>query len=74
VSCFLGQGPIPIKEWNTRPITPLQEAERVFIEAYRAEKALIAEGKQYSYEHYQSRTKIRAAWSHLQQIEGESNG
>ena len=70
VSCFLGQGPIPIKEWNTRPITPLQAAERAFIEAYREYDR--TDGRP---ELINQRTdKMVVAWCHLQQLEGESNG
>jgi hypothetical protein len=61
----LGQAPLPIVQWNTRRVTPLQAAERAFIEAYRAyDDKLDAE----------SRWIRDKAWNHLQQLEGQSNG
>jgi len=54
------------QEVKSRHVTPLQEAERAFIEAFR---------RYYTapYTHNDS-MRLDAAWNHLQQIEGESNG
>jgi hypothetical protein len=51
--------------WNTRPITPLQAAEKAFIEAYRK---LHDENKKGQID------AMVDAWNHLQQIEGDGNG
>jgi len=51
---------------NTRPITPLQAAEKAFIEAYR--KWHNAEGAA----RMDAALVMGGAWNHLQQLEGES--
>jgi hypothetical protein len=56
------------KLMNTRPITPLQEAERAFIEAYRTWHYAEGSAKM------DAALVMGGAWNHLQQIEEQSNG
>jgi hypothetical protein len=53
---------------NTRHVTPLQTAERAFIEAYREWHS----GSKSLNEAMKSDRKLEATWNHLQQVEGES--
>lgn len=60
------------RELSTRPITPLQEAKDAFIEAYREEATAPGEMDDGAFFILVARRK--EAWSHLQQIEEQSNG
>jgi len=58
------------RELSARHITPLQAAERAFIEAFGKSRKTTLGSREYS----DSVKAMIAAWNHLQQIEGESNG
>jgi len=57
-----------IKEWNTRHVTPLQEAERAFIEAYRAYMNDAVDNETFNNLH----DAMDDAWNHLQQTEANA--